>query len=76
MQCDELKLAEVDVSSSRLLMPIDSTSQGLEQARRLLGEKKYYEANLALKSTEDKLRVDTVSLDEAPKSGAMAAGKK
>ncbi|MEJ8858502.1 YfdX family protein [Variovorax robiniae] len=71
---DELRLAEVDAAFTRVLMPIDSTAKNVAEATRLLGEKKYYEANLALKAVEDGLRIDTVALSE-PVKVAPAAPK-
>ena len=70
---DELRLAEVDASFTRVLMPLDGTARRIADASRLLGEKKFYEANLALKAAEDGLRVDTVTLTEDPKKAAAKA---
>ncbi|MEJ8845639.1 YfdX family protein [Variovorax rhizosphaerae] len=67
---DELRLAEVDAAFTRVLMPIDATAKNVAEATRLLGEKKYYEANLALKAVEDGLRIDTVALSEPVKAAS------
>jgi 3,4-dihydroxy-2-butanone 4-phosphate synthase len=67
---DELKLAGVDVNYTLVLMPIASSKQDLQKAITLAGQGKYYESNLALKSIEDGLLIDTESLIEAPKNGS------
>ena len=64
-----LKLASVDVSFSRVMMPLEVTQNHIDTAMNLIANKQYYEANLALKAAEDGIKVDTVSLVEtAPKS--------
>lgn len=72
---DELRLAEVDASFSRVLMPIQATTKRVAEASKLVGEQKYYEANLALKAAEDGLRVDSVVLTEAPMVKSAAKPK-
>lgn len=64
---EELKLAEIDVNFTRLLMPLTTTQDHIQAATKLLDQKKYYEANLALKAAEDGLVVDTVALTDIPK---------
>ncbi|MFO1126214.1 MAG: YfdX family protein [Methylocystis sp.] len=59
---DELRLAQVELKYTRILMPIEATKKHVDQAIQLLGERKYYEANLALKAVEDGLTVQTVNL--------------
>lgn len=70
---DELKLAEVDASFTRVLMPLEATKKHIDEATKLIAQNKYYEANLALKAAEDGLRVDSVVLSEAPKAAATTA---
>jgi hypothetical protein len=72
---DELRLAEVDASFTRVLMPLQATTKRVAEANRLVGEQKYYEANLALKAAEDGLRVDSVLLSETPMAKAGAKSK-
>jgi hypothetical protein len=72
---DELRLAEVDASFTRVLMPLQSTTKRVADASRLVSEQKFYEANLALKAAEDGLRFDEVVLTEAPASKAAAKPK-
>ena len=65
---EELRLAGINAVYARVLMPLDATGKQVDQARNLLGERKYYEANLALKAAEDGLKVDSVSLNLAPEA--------
>ncbi|MGD9544202.1 MAG: YfdX family protein [Methylocystis sp.] len=73
---EELRLAEVALNYTRILMPIEATKKHVDQAVQLLGEHKYYEANLALKAVEDGLTVETVNLIEPTGKGAAAAPQK
>lgn len=70
-----LKLAEVDVGYSRVLMPLDSTRRQISMAAGLLSVDKYYEANMVLKAAEDGLVTDTVAIVEVPKNAAASAPK-
>jgi cellobiose-specific phosphotransferase system component IIA len=63
---EELRLGRIDVSFTRLMMPLGITKQCVADAIRLTEEQKYYEANLALKAAEDALVVDSVSLSGTP----------
>jgi hypothetical protein len=67
---DELRLAEVDASFSRVLMPVDATRRHLNAAETLLKSDRFYEANLALKAAEDGLLVDTVAMSDMPAATA------
>ncbi len=69
---DELKLAEVDATFSRVLMPLQPTIRFVDNAAKLVSGEKFYQANLALKAAEDGLRFDSVALSEAPKKAAKA----
>ena len=70
MARDELRLAEVDASFSRILMPVDATRRHLNAAATLIRSDQFYEANMALKAAEDGLLVDTVSISEVPVANA------
>lgn len=70
---DELRLAEVDASFSRILMPVDATRRHLNAAETLLKSDQFYEANLALKAAEDGLIIDTVAMTEVPTGNAAQA---
>ncbi len=71
----ELKLADVDIGFSRVLMPLSSTQANVESAAALLRDGKFYEANMALKAAEDGMTVDTVMLVETPKADHAKATK-
>ncbi len=45
--------ADESVTLTTLFMPLEATSKAIDDAATLLGESKYYEANLALKKAED-----------------------
>ena len=63
---EELRLAAINVSCTRVMMPLATTTSWVSEAARLLGQQKYYEANLALKAAEDGLVVNSASLVEMP----------
>ena len=63
-----LRAADVQVSATRMLMPLAATVKHVDSALSLLKEHKYYEANLALKAAEDGLITDTVLLTEPTKT--------
>lgn len=65
---EELRLGEVEVMYNRVWMPLASTTKHLDQAKTLMDDHKYYEANLALKAIGDSLTTDSVSLTEVPKN--------
>ena len=62
----ELRLGEIDVMYTCVLMPLEATIKCVTEATRLANEHKYYEANLALKAAEDGLIIDSTSLIELP----------
>ena len=68
---EELRLGEVDVVFSRVMLPLETTKKRVADAEKLANEHKYYEANLALKAAEDGLIVDAVDLLGTP----VPAGK-
>lgn len=63
---EELRLGEIDVTYTCVLMPWKATMKCVTEACKLAEEHKYYEANLALKTAEDGLIIDSVSLMDAP----------
>lgn len=67
-----LEEADIGVSVSRVLMPLQRTIDEVDGALKQVAAGKYYEANLTLKGIEDGLIVDTVALDEP--AGASTAG--
>jgi hypothetical protein len=65
---EELRQGEIDVNYSRVWMPLAKSQSSLDKAIQLAGAGKYYESNLALKSIEDGLTVDSVMLTEPAKT--------
>lgn len=62
---EELRLADIAVNETEYLMPLNATRKAVADAQQLLKEGKYYEANLALLSTEQALVVNSVTLIDA-----------
>ncbi len=60
-----LKLHDISVTFTRIALPIESSITHVAQASDLIGQGKFYEANLALKAVEDGLKPDTVSIDKS-----------
>lgn len=65
---EELKLADVDIGFTRLLMPLSETEAHVNTAAKLIASEDYFQANMALKAAEDGVNVDTVMLVGAPKA--------
>lgn len=63
-----LKLGEIDVSLSTELVPLKFAKSHVDDAAKLIGEGKYYEANLALKAVDDAVVIETFSVDALPKA--------
>jgi len=59
---ETLKLADIDVSMQRILMPVSATIEDVKAAKNLLDNDQFYEANLALKAAVDRLVVDTIDI--------------
>ena len=65
-----LKLGAIDVALSTELVPLKSAKSHIDEAVRLIGDGKYYEANLALKALEDAVVIETFAVDAIPKTKA------
>jgi hypothetical protein len=63
---EQLQLASIDVSCTRVWMSLATTTTCVNQATKLLNEQKYYQANMALKAAEDRLVIDTTNLFATP----------
>jgi hypothetical protein len=63
---EDLKLGDVDTIVAARLVPMKYAKEHIDEAAKLMGEGKYYEANLALKAVEDAVVVETFALDSAP----------
>jgi hypothetical protein len=70
---EQLKLGEVEIRFSRILMPLESTQQRLAEAISLAKEHKFYDANLALKAAVEGLEFDSISLIESQKAAESEA---
>jgi len=64
---EALKLGEVDVAVSAGLVPVKLAKKEIDTAAKLIGERKYYEANLALKKVEDAVVIETFVTDAVAK---------
>jgi len=68
---EKLKLADVNVTFTMALAPLDRTMADVDMAAKLMDEGKYYEANAAMKKAEDGVRYDSVAAIAVPqKAGA------
>lgn len=65
---EALKLGGVDVVLSTELVPLKWAKSHVDDAARLIGEGKYYEANLALKAVDDSVVIETYDVDTLPKT--------
>jgi hypothetical protein len=63
---DTLKLADIDVYFVEEVAPLDATISGVDKAAQLVDQGHYYEANQALKSVEDGIRIDADALKAKP----------
>jgi hypothetical protein len=70
---EELRLGEIDVVFSRVLLPLVTTEKRLADAEKLVNEHKYYETNLALKAAEDGVIYDSVDLSGTPVPASTAS---
>jgi hypothetical protein len=67
---EELRLGEVDVDYTQLLIPIAQSQEHLDRAITLANDGRYYEANLALKAIEDSVVAESVDFADLPKHAA------
>ena len=70
---ESLRLADIEVAVSAVVVPFESSLQHVEDAERLIGEQKYFEANLALKAVEDAITVETWNAAAIPVQGTAQA---
>lgn len=66
---EELRQGEIDVSYTRLLMPLAPTQKRFDSAMTRVREGRYYESNFPLNVIPDGLIVDSVKLTDTPKKG-------
>jgi ABC-type amino acid transport substrate-binding protein len=65
---EALKSGEIDVAVTTSLVPVKFAKEHIDEAAKLVGEGKYYEANLALKAVDDAVVVETFAIDAVPKT--------
>lgn len=70
---EKLKLADINVTFTMAVLPLDKTTADVDQAASLIGQGKYYEANALLKSSEDRMRFDVVDAVAVPKTAGAKA---
>ncbi len=59
---ETLRLADIAVTQKLYLLPLKHAQKAIADAQKLLNEKKYYEANLALKAVEDSVTLNSNSV--------------
>lgn len=59
---ETLRLADISVAENLYLLPLKQSQKIVAEAQKLLKEKKYYEANLALKAIDDSVIIDGSAL--------------
>ena len=64
---EALKVEGVNVAITTDLLPIKTARSHIEDAARLIGKGKYYEANLALKAVEDSVVTEVFDSNAIPK---------
>lgn len=67
---ETLRDAGIDVTVAAALIPAKASVGHVDDARKLMGQQKYYEANLALKAVEDAVIVESYDIDAVPMQGA------
>jgi hypothetical protein len=70
---ERLQLADVSVTFTMAVVPLDRTIADMDQAAKFMDEGKYYEANAAMKKAEDGIRYDVVVAAVAMPSTAGAS---
>lgn len=72
-----LRPIDVQLTLTSMFMPLKPTAKAVEQAKTLLADHQYYEANLALKKAEDSWVIDSQGfvdyLEKLPESGKQTA---
>lgn len=65
---ETLKLSEVDLAVSAWMIPVKFAQEHITDAAQLIGEGKYYEANLALKAVDDAVVMQDFELVGKPQT--------
>lgn len=61
-----LKLGAIDVGLTTHLIPLKVAKAHIADAAKLIGEHRYYEANIALKAVEDAVVTESFEIDSVP----------
>ena len=69
---ETLKVDGINVALTTELIPIQTAKTQIEDAARLIGEGKYYEANLALKAVEDSVVTEILDTNALQKNKAQS----
>ena len=69
---DSLRLADIELSVSAAMIPAESSLDQVKRADELIGRQKWQEANLALKSVEDSIVVESWNYSGVPDQGVRA----
>jgi len=67
-----LKLANIEVTVSAALLPVETSLRHIRDAEGLLIEQKYYEANLALRALENSIIIEYFGIDVLPEQGSVS----
>ena len=67
---ETLKVNGIDVAMTAELLPVQSAKAHIDDAAKLIGEGKYYEANLALKAVENSVVTEMFDNSAMPKDSA------
>jgi len=68
----KLKVDDIDVAVTTELLPIQAARTYIQDAAKLIGEGKYYQANLALKAVEDSVVTEILDKDAMNKIKASS----
>ncbi|RYH09411.1 YfdX family protein [Tropicimonas sp. IMCC6043] len=66
---EELRLANIDVTVTAALVPAKASLEHAQDAVSLIGQGKYYQANIALKAVEDSVIIESYGIDSLPMQG-------
>ena len=69
-----LRGASIDVIVQASMIPAQKSLDNLKQADELMGQEKFYEANVALKAIEDSVTMRSFGLDSMPRQGRGGQG--
>jgi hypothetical protein len=65
---EALKVDEIGMAVSTELLPVKTAKSYIEDAAKLIGEGKYYQANLSLKAVQDSVITEIIDTNTIPKN--------